>query len=100
MTVRLWRDAAAAPAAARRVAAILLTAAHPDDGLEHVYAQPSSSGIDVIAFLVAPAPSCAEAATRALVARAERAALSGYHVVRCQVNRYRLEFGPSADGGL
>jgi hypothetical protein len=53
VTIRLRRGTATAPADAGRVAAALLDVKRPEDGLEHVYAQPAPQGVDVVAFLVA-----------------------------------------------
>jgi hypothetical protein len=66
------------------VTALLQAVAGPQDGLEHVYAQPSGPGVGVVLFLIAPGQRAAEATARSLFNRSCEAGLSGYRLVRCR----------------
>ncbi|MDQ7911471.1 hypothetical protein RB614_44000 [Phytohabitans sp. ZYX-F-186] len=85
VTVRLIYLVAATHLPGDKLQRLIWMVAEPGDGLEHLYAQASDRGVDVVMFLVAPGLLSAERVAAQLIARAERAGLTGYWPVSCQV---------------
>jgi hypothetical protein len=86
VTVPLLRGTPCSPDEARGIAACLLAAADPADGLEHVYAQAAPAGAGVVLFLLAPDERAAEITARSLYGRARVAGLTGYRLGRCRAD--------------
>jgi hypothetical protein len=86
VTVPLLRGIPCSPDEARGIAARLLAAADPGDGLEHVYAQATQAGAGVVLFVLAADEDAAERTARRLYERAKAAGMTGFRRGRCRVD--------------
>ena len=72
------------PPDAERIRVLILAAAGPEDGLEHVFAQQRPHRVDAVLFLASATIADARAAALRLCLRALRApALSGWRLAEC-----------------
>jgi hypothetical protein len=82
--LRMVRGVPPPRAVAAEIAAVLRDSARPGNGLEHVFAQQSERGVDVVLFLVASGP--AETAVTACVLYQRAApAIPDYQLVSCEI---------------
>jgi hypothetical protein len=85
VTIRLRGVAPVTAETAHSVRSVILSAALPGDGLEHVYVQLNGPDADVVLFLLSPGLVRAEATAARLVTRAREAGLVGWETLTCQV---------------
>jgi hypothetical protein len=74
----------AAPDRAEIFRLAVLSSAGPDDGLEHVFAEPTEDGVAAVFFLVADSVEAAELHAWLVCQRAAPIGADGYVITKCE----------------